>query len=125
MEMKHQELLDTVIGSLKDIAKTDTIFGQPFNIGEWSCIPVMKVAAGFGSGGGVGEDKKTAQGSGGGAGAGLSIAPVAIIATRGDEIKMMNIGKTDFKSIDNLIDRTPELIEKIGNILNKDKKSND
>lgn len=123
--MRHQELLDSVISNLKDMTKTETIFGEPFNIGEWACVPIMKVAIGYGSGGGVGEDKSRGQGTGGGAGAGASIVPVAIIATRGEEIKMLNIGKTDFKSIDTLIDRTPEMIEKIGNLVNKGKNQED
>ena len=42
----------------KNEAKTDTVIGTPFQLGEFHCVPVIRVGLGFGSGMGEGGDPK-------------------------------------------------------------------
>ena len=59
MEIKIEELLDKVSEHVKSLASTETILGEEFKIGEFSCRPVIKVGTGFGSGAGTGDDPKS------------------------------------------------------------------
>ena len=58
MEMKLEEMLNKVIDQLQSVAKTETVIGESFKLGEFECVPVIKIGMGFGSGGGGGETKK-------------------------------------------------------------------
>jgi len=87
------EILSKMTDFLKSEAKTETIIGQQFQIGEFTCVPVMSVGLGFGGGGGEGKgnSQKAGQGEGTGAGggAGLGMGPVGFLATRGSEIQFL------------------------------------
>jgi uncharacterized spore protein YtfJ len=112
MEIGIEDLTNKVLEQLKTIAKTDTIIGQHFNIGEFTCVPVIKINLGFGSGGGGGEAPKQGKGTGGGIGGGITITPVAFLVSRGDSIQLLNIGKN--KGIDSIMEKIPDIIDSIG-----------
>ena len=71
---------------MKTEAKTETVVGEPFELGAFKCVPVIKVGMGFGSGGGEGTEAKTRRGEGLGAGAGMGIEPIGFLVTKGEEI---------------------------------------
>ena len=58
MEINIENLLDKVSDHVKTLASTDTILGEEFTLGEFTCRPVIKVGTGFGSGAGEGDDPK-------------------------------------------------------------------
>lgn len=109
MEMNFQQMLDKVTDHLKTLAKTDTVIGEQFTLGEYTCVPVMKIGMGFGSGGGSG-DGKAGKGTGGGAGAGLGMTPMGFLVTRGDEIAMIPAGKS--KGLAAMFEKIPDVLEK-------------
>ena len=111
MQMHFEELLNQITDFIKSEAKTDTIVGEQFKLGEFTCVPVIKVGMGFGSGGGEGEDPKKGKGQGGGAGAGVSLEPIGFLATRGEEISFLSAGKT--KGLAAVFEKVPELIGKL------------
>jgi uncharacterized spore protein YtfJ len=47
-------LLSQMTDFLKSEAKTETIIGQQFQLGEFTCVPVISIGLGFGGGGGEG-----------------------------------------------------------------------
>ena len=108
------ELIGKITDFLKTEAKTETIIGAQFNLGEFTCVPVMSV--GFGIGGGGGEGKATAktsdagEGTGAGAGAGMGMAPIGFLVTRGNEIQFIPTRTT--KGLGATFEKIPELIEK-------------
>ena len=113
MELKVEDLLDKVSEHLKSLASTDTVIGEEFTMGEYTCKPVIKVGTGFGSGVHSGELAKKYQGkgTGGGVGAGIGVIPVGFLVTKKDEISFI---PTDKKSaLSSLIDKVPDLVEKI------------
>ena len=70
MDINIESLLDKVSAHVKSMASTDTILGEEFKLGEFTCRPVIKVGTGFGSGAGEGDEPKSKnKGGGGGAGA--------------------------------------------------------
>jgi len=52
------EILKGVVGELREIAKSETVIGEPVTVGDRTVIPVVKISVGFGAGGGQGEDEK-------------------------------------------------------------------
>lgn len=112
MEFNADQLLDKLSEVIKSEVKTETIIGEPFTLGEFTCVPVVKAGIGFGTGGGNGEapDNK-GKGTGGGAGAGLGLAPVGFLVTKGDEISFINTEKTS--GLGKAFEKVPDLIAKL------------
>jgi len=115
-----EELLDKVSGHVKELARTDTVLGEEFTIGEFTCRPVIKVGTGFGSGVGTGEEPKSKnKGSGGGAGAGIGIVPLGFLATKGDEISFIPVDKKT--ALSTLFEKVPDLVEKMADMKTREK----
>lgn len=113
MELHFEELLEKITTFIKSEAKTDTVVGAAFELGEFKCVPVIKVGMGFGSGGGEGTKSKTESGQGMGAGAGVGIEPIGFLVTKGEEISFLAAGKT--RGLAAIFEKVPDLIEKIAN----------
>jgi uncharacterized spore protein YtfJ len=110
MNMNFEEMLNRVTDFLKAEAKSETVIGQQFQLGEFTCVPVIRLGMGFGSGGGEGEAPKQGQGEGGGAGAGLGIEPIGFLVSRGGEISF--VSSKSSSGLSKAFEQAPELIEK-------------
>ncbi len=120
MDIKIEALLDKVSEHVKSLASTETVLGEEFKLGEFTCRPVIKVGTGFGSGVGSGTDPKSKnQGSGGGAGAGIGVVPLGFLVAKGDEISFIPSDKKTALSA--LFDKVPDLVDKIAEMKNKEK----
>jgi uncharacterized spore protein YtfJ len=105
-----QNILKDLVGELKDLAKTETIVGAPVTAGEFTLIPVSRVALGVGAGGGAGEtEKKSSTGEGGGGGGGIRVIPVALIAVRGGELNVHMLGRG--AAIGHTMQKMPDFLE--------------
>ena len=109
MELHFDELLGQITDFIKNEAKTETVVGQPFDLGEYKCVPVIKVGMGFGSGGGEGTETKARKGQGMGAGAGVGIEPIGFLVTKGEDISFIPSGKTS--ALASLFDKVPDMLE--------------
>ncbi|WP_296381567.1 spore germination protein GerW family protein [Winogradskyella sp.] len=121
MELHLEELLGKITDFMKAEASTETVVGKEFQLGEFKCVPVIKVGMGFGSGGGEGTETKGKKGEGMGAGAGMGIEPIGFLATKGDEISFIEAGKAHGLSA--AFEKVPDLIEKLA-IRNKEVMAN-
>ncbi|REE79887.1 putative spore protein YtfJ [Lutibacter oceani] len=119
MELHFEELLKQITDFMKTEANTDTVVGKQFDLGEFKCVPVIKVGMGFGSGGGDTRTKKEAKGEGIGAGAGVGIEPIGFLVTKGDHISFLEAGKTH--GLAALFEKVPDLVEKIVTERSKEK----
>ena len=108
--MNFETLLERLAEFLQREAKTETVVGESFELGEFTCVPVIRLGMGFGSGGGEGDSQKTGKGQGGGAGGGIGIDPIGFLVTKGDEISF--IGTHQNKSIASIFEKVPDLVEK-------------
>ena len=74
------------VAEIADKARSETIYGEPRQIGETTIIPVGRVTINFGFGGGHGkggsESGDQGEGEGAGAGGRVTVSPVAIIRIR-------------------------------------------
>ncbi len=109
MELHFEELLGQITDFIKSEAKTETVIGEPFDLGEFKCVPVIRVGMGFGSGGGEGTESKARKGQGVGAGAGVGIEPIGFLVTKGEEISFLAAGKT--RGLAALFEKVPDMIE--------------
>lgn len=110
MEMHMEETLDRIAAFLEKEARTDTVVGEAFQLGEFSCIPVIRLGMGFGSGGGGGDAPKQGHGEGIGAGVGMGIDPIGFLVARGDQITFVST-KTH-SGLSAAFEKVPGLIEK-------------
>ncbi|MBN1950879.1 MAG: hypothetical protein JW801_06720 [Bacteroidales bacterium] len=111
MENNVTELLDKITQHLKEMARTETIIGEEFTMGEYQCKPVIKIGTGFVSGSGTGEDPKgKACGTGTGGGAGIGISPVGFLVSKKDEISFISAERN--KGLNTLFEKIPDIIEK-------------
>lgn len=109
--MNFEALLQRIAEFIQKEAKTETVIGEPFELGEFKCIPVIRLGLGFGSGGGSGDSAKTGKGTGGGAGAGVGIDPVGFLVAKGDQISF--ISTSGNKTLATIFEKVPELISKL------------
>jgi uncharacterized spore protein YtfJ len=110
----YEEVLAKVTDFLKNETKTETVVGQEFKLGEFTCVPVIKVGMGFGFGGGEGEgnapNKGGGHGEGAGAGAGMGIVPMGFLVARDSKIEFVPAGTSHGLSA--AFEKIPDLLEK-------------
>ncbi len=128
-ENKFDAMFKTSFENIKSMVDSNTIVGNPIETSSGTTIiPISKMSVGFATGG---VDSSAAQQRsikfGGGGGSGMSVTPVGFLVIGKD-------GRTDFISVEgktgidpveqacDLLDRSPEIIQKIKNIF--DNKSN-
>lgn len=121
MDLNFEDLLTKITDFIKSEAKTETVVGEQFVLGEFKCVPVIKVGLGFGSGGGEGVDAKSGKGQGAGAGAGVGIEPIGFLVTKGDEISFLEAGKTH--GLAAAFEKVPDLIQKLAETRRKEKEA--
>ena len=118
MEMNFENMLQRLTEFIQKEAKTETVIGESFELGEFKCIPVIRVGIGFGSGGGAGDSNKMGKGEGGGAGAGIGIDPIGFLVSRNDEISF--IPTRSNKNLSAIFEQVPELLK---NMMSKKKEA--
>ncbi len=110
MDFNMEDVLNKVMEQLNSVAKTKTVIGDPFKLGEFTCVPVIKIGVGFGSGGGGSEAESKGK-KVGGAGAGIGMEPIGFLVSRGDEISMVSVARS--KGLQSVFEKVPDLLESI------------
>lgn len=111
MEMQFENLLGRLTDFMQNEAKSETVIGEAFQLGEFNCIPVIRLGIGLGTGGGEGDGPgKQGHGEGLAAGGGLGIDPIGFLVAKGDQINFIST-KTN-KGLAAAFEKVPGLIEK-------------
>ena len=132
---KISEVIASSLDGIKNIVDADSVIGTPIETPSGTVIiPISKVSVGF-VGGGNDYPGKNAQASGknnfgGASGSGVTVKPVGfIVVTATGAVSILNLdqaGANDLgSSIQTIIDKAPEYIEKIKNAIGKKKKDGD
>ncbi len=103
--------LETLFEKLQDFLTSRTIIGKEIQVGDTTLIPVIEITFGMGTGSSGGMDEKKQQGPGEGVGFGAKAKPSAVIVIKGDQVQLLPLGKPGI--IDQLIEKVPEIIDKI------------
>ena len=119
-ENKMSEIIKTSLEGIRDFTTPDAAFGSAINTPSGvTIIPVSKITLGFASGGLDYSGKRNINDKsfGGGGGTAMSVTPIAFIAVgKNGEISMIPINNEGESSVDrmiSLIERSPEIIDKI------------
>ncbi len=114
MNMQLDDVITKVTDFLKNEAKTETVVGAQFKLGEFTCVPVIRLGLGFGFGGGEGEGDTPkngkGKGEGSGAGAGTGIEPMGFLVTRGEEINFISTKSS--KGLSAMFEKAPDILSK-------------
>ena len=110
--MQFESLLSQVTDFINKEARSETVIGQPFMLGEFHCIPVIRVGLGFGTGGGEGDApaKTGGHGEGGIVASGMGIEPIGFLVSRGEQISFLSTKVN--KGLSAAFEKVPELLEK-------------
>lgn len=111
MDMNLETMLQRITEFIHQEAKTETVVGEPFSLGDFTCVPVVRLGVGFGTGGGSGDAPKTGKGQGVGSGAGVGIDPIGFLVAKGDQISFISTHQN--KGLSAAFEKVPELIEKM------------
>lgn len=106
-----QEVMETMYAKLDNFLKTETVIGEPIELGNVKLVPI--ITASFGLGGGIGEE--TDKGAGGGGGLGCKISPDAILVVSDTDVRMIHVKNKGplGGTLEKLIEQVPDLIDKI------------
>ncbi len=104
-------IMDVTMEKLRAMVDANTITGEPITVGEVTLIPVSRVSFGLATGGSDFPSKNQGQLFGGGGGAGVTVVPVAFIAIKGGDVKMLPV-YNDLTTVEKAITMAPDLIEK-------------
>ena len=118
------DIIRTSLDGIKEYTTPDAAFGSAIHTPSGvTIIPVSKITLGFASGG-LDYSGKRSPGDksfGGGGGTAMSVTPIAFIAVgKNAEVSMIPIddgGSSGIDRIVSLIERSPDIIERIKEIL--------
>ncbi len=113
------EVFNTLFERLEKFIRTETIVGEPIQVGSITLVPIMSVSFGVGGGEGSGKDNKGNDGSGGGGGVGCKMTPNAMLVVKNDQLSVYPL--TNRGSLEKIIEMVPEIISKVEHYANKDK----
>ena len=125
MEKQHPigDLMSTTMEKLREIAKVDTIIGQPIQAGAVTIIPISRLSVGFASGGSdfTSKNQKPEHDNafGGGSGAGMNLSPVAFLIVKGDTVRLMPVAPPAANTVDRVVELVPEVIDKVTGFVEK------
>lgn len=113
------DIIKSSLDGIRCFADVNTAMGTPINTPSGvTVIPVSKVTVGF-AGGGVDYGAKKlspTQNFGGGSGTGVSVIPIAFLTVSKDsDIRLIPIdqGEENVTKVLSLIERSPDIIERI------------
>jgi len=113
------DIIKASVDGIKSIGDMDTVLGNAVTTPQGvTVIPISKVSIGIATGGIDYGAKKLSinQNFGGGGGGGMSITPLAFITVGRDariNLIHLNENESDVEKISSLIEKSPEIIEKI------------
>lgn len=115
--MEAQALLKEIVEDMRQVAKTETVVGEPIEIAGNTIIPVSRISMGFGGGTGHGEgptDTKhsTGEGEGGGGGGAIRVDPAAFIIIKEGKVEVQAV-PAKRGALDELFEHMPDVIEKV------------
>jgi uncharacterized spore protein YtfJ len=118
MKMHLEELVPQITDFLKNEANTETVIGKQFQLGEFICVPVIRVGMGFGSGIGEGDAPKQGHGEGGGVAGGMGVEPIGFLVASKERISFVSTKAS--MGLSKAFEKVPSLIEKYLETQNKE-----
>ena len=110
MSNEAQSLIEGLLDKARDIARSETVVGQPITFNDVLVVPVVQISIGFGAGGGSGNDNGKNGGTGAGGGGGIRIEPSCFLVHDGTTVRLLPAKGGKGKGMDALIEKLPDLL---------------
>ena len=114
-------LMDSTVGKMREIVNVDNVVGSPITTPDGvTVIPVSRVSYGFATGGSDFHQKDVpAANFAGGNGAGVRIEPIGFLVIRDESVRLINVAPPPNTTVDRVIEKAPELIETVEELIRK------
>lgn len=120
MKGSINEMIGTMMESIKDVVKVSTVVGDPVTSPDGSVIiPVTKVSCGFGATGVEIPAKSVTREEypfGGGSGGGISVEPVGFMVLKDGNVRVVPMS-TEQSTLDKIVDMAPAFVDKLNSIV--------
>lgn len=118
------ELMNNTMESVRNILKVDTVVGDPIYTPDGiTLVPISKVSVGFGGGGVELNGKKAGDRPyGGGNATAVKIDPIGFLVIKEGTVRMINVTPPASTTVDRLIDLVPQVMDRVDNFIEKQKK---
>ncbi len=132
-----KQIIESTLAKIGSVADVNTVIGDPITIdGGITVVPFSKVSVGFASGGvdydGKNPSPDKAPHFAGGNGAGVCVTPLGFLLIQNGEVRLLDlknpasfdyppqdpVSKT-ITAINSLVDRAPELVLKVKDMIKK------
>ena len=122
---KISSLLDTTLEKIREMVDVNTVVGAPISTPDGiTIIPISKISYAFAAGGSDFRVKEqTNMGFGGGNGAGVKIEPIGFLIVQNGSVRMMNVMPPASTTIDRVIEKAPEVIDMVEDLIQKHTKN--
>lgn len=104
-------VMDSMFEKLEKFLRTETVVGEPFQVGDITLVPIITVSFGIGGGEGTGKDNKGNDSPGTGGGLGCKISPNAMLIIKNGEVSIIPL--TSKGSLDKFFEMVPDIISKM------------
>jgi len=111
-------VFNTLFERLEKFLRTETVVGEPIQVGNITMMPIISVSFGVAAGEGSGKDNKHNDGSGSGGGVGCKITPNAMLVIKNDEVSVVPL--TSRGSLERIVEMVPDIIAKVDGCKAKD-----
>ncbi len=119
------ELMQTTMDNVKNILKVDTVVGEPIITPDGiTLVPISKISLGFGGAGVEFNSKKAGNDRpyGGGNATGVKIEPIGFLVIKEGTVRMINVTPPASNTVDRIIDMVPQVMDRVDNFIDKQKK---
>ena len=114
-------LMETTMNKISDMVDVNTVVGAPITTPDGiTVIPVSRISYAFATGGSDFRVKEK-PGFGGGNGAGVKIEPIGFLVIKEGNVRMIGITPPANNSVDRVIEKAPEFMDTIENVIKKRK----
>ena len=115
MSQKLPNMLDNTITKIREMVSSNSVVGEPINVGnDLTIIPISKISIGLSGGGSDFATKNQGEMPfGGGVGAGVKVTPVAFLIIKDGNVRMVPVAAPANTTADRIVELVPETLDKI------------
>ena len=106
-ENRINEVMDTTISKIRELADANTIMGSPIYTPDGiTVIPVSRVSLGFFTGGN---------------GGGVKVEPIGFFVIKDGNCRMISVAPPPLTTMDRIVEMVPDVLDRVESMRNKNK----
>jgi uncharacterized spore protein YtfJ len=109
--LSFSQNIETLFSDLHNFVKTDSVIGEPVNVGDKTLVPLMSVTLGYGSTG-MGKMPNNNTNISTGLGLGARISTNAVMVIEKDGVSMLPVSEKS--TMGQLMDKIPQALSSMG-----------